>query len=70
MNIDSDAVGWIAGLWLTQALLATGLTWMISRPRVQSPGLVTAWNLLLALFPPFNLLVLALLSTMDRRYRP
>jgi len=62
MSIDADALGQALVLLIVLDALVTAATWVVARRRTESPGLVTACNFALGLFPPFNLAALTLLA--------
>lgn len=69
-SMDVSMLTWLAVGWAVYSVAVTLGTWTVARTRVQSPLRITMLNLLLSLFPPVNLLVLAALSVMDRRTPP
>ena len=69
-SLNVSMLAWLAVAWAAYSLAVTLGTWTVARTRVQSPLRITMLNLLLSLFPPINLLVLAALSMMERRSPP
>lgn len=67
MEINLDLVSWLAPAWALFSLAITVATWALAKPRVDSPGWVTACNALLCFSPPLNVLVLALIAIKDIR---
>ena len=59
MTLGADTLWTLGLLWLIQAAVVTGLTWVSARRRIGAPGLLLFCSVLLAAFPPFNVLVLA-----------
>lgn len=70
MDINVSQLGGVLVLWLAFSAVVTAATWTVAKTRVDAPGTVTACNLFLSFFPPFNLLVLTLLSAMNRKGPP
>jgi len=67
MSIDADALGQALVLLIVLDALVAAATWVVARRRTESPGLVTACNFALGLFPPFNLAALTLLAMLPTR---
>ncbi len=70
MGMNASTLAWMGVVWLVFTVGVTTSTWVLSRTRVDSPIAVTTCNLLLSIFPPLNLLALALLSAKDRKNPP
>ena len=67
MDMNTGLLAWAALAWFVVSLVVTVTTWRLAAERVDAPGWVTASNATLCFFPPFNLMVLAYVATLDRR---
>lgn len=67
MSISADTLGQVLVLLLALDGLVAFATWMLARQRIDAPAVVTACNVALGLFPPFNILALTLLAMLPPR---
>lgn len=69
-EVNVMTLAWLGILWTTFGTAVTVAAWLVSKSRVDAPLVVTTCVLLLAFFPPLNLLALTVLSAMDRKDQP
>jgi hypothetical protein len=67
MSIDAPTLAVAVLVWAVLAMAVAVLTLGAARRRTDSPGLLLVCSLLLALFPPLNVLALTALAMLPER---
>lgn len=70
MEVNTIALAWLGIVWTLFSIVVTATAWAVSKTRVDAPLAVTICVLLLAFFPPLNLLAVTFLSAMNRKGPP